>query len=66
MVSQRSSGADEQYSRPHYRMTEETARVEDRLLESSAVETLILAFTSATGTSLDDILEPYVRRRCMS
>jgi hypothetical protein len=47
-------------------MTEETARVEDRLLESSAVETLIGAFTLATGTSFDDILEPYVRRRCMS
>lgn len=41
-------------------MTEETARVEDRLLEGTAVETLVGAFTSASGTSFDNILEPYV------
>lgn len=41
-----------------YRLQEETARVEDRLLERSAIESLIGAFCRATGTSFDNMLEP--------
>ncbi|GHJ83897.1 hypothetical protein NliqN6_0299 [Naganishia liquefaciens] len=42
-------------------MTEETARIEDRLLESSAVDALINTFMIASGTSFDNILEPFAR-----
>lgn len=45
---------------PAHRAVEETARVEDRLLESSAVDALVNAFINVSGTSFDNILEPYV------
>ncbi|KAJ9103878.1 hypothetical protein QFC21_002340 [Naganishia friedmannii] len=42
-------------------LQEETAQVEDRLLEKSAIESLTGAFCGATGTSFDNILEPFAK-----
>jgi len=43
---------------PSNRLQDETARVEDELLETGGLETLQEAFTSATGASFEAILEP--------
>lgn len=40
-------------------LQDETARVEDRLLEKSSTSLLLLVFTKATGVSFDGILEPW-------
>lgn len=40
-------------------LQDETARVEDRLLEKPAIALLLLVFTKASGVSFDGILEPW-------
>jgi hypothetical protein len=42
------------------RLQDETARVEDELLQAQPLATLQLAFATATGASFEGILEPYV------
>lgn len=43
-----------------HRMHDETARVEDKLLEKPAIECLVKAFVQASGASFEGILDPYV------
>ena len=40
------------------RMSDETARVEDVLLEKPAAESIVKAFVQATGVSFEGILDP--------
>lgn len=42
------------------RLQDETARVEDVLLEREASEQLAAAFVKATGVSFEGVLDPYV------
>lgn len=40
------------------RMSDETARVEDVLLDKTASESLVKAFVQASGVSFEGILDP--------
>lgn len=44
----------------HVRMSDETARVEDVLLDKAASESLVMSFVQASGVSFEGILDPSV------